>query len=157
MLFGNLWKIHRLFLFSLCFSLLYFGFWRCSVYPGKTIRSAWIARLSLRYCNFFPHLFFMRDAFFGQLMLMFRCRRANRKLPWFGGQFWEAAFFSPLILRFGARLLCWSKVATANEMWRLLKCPEPCSLGQRRHAKSEADVFKREPRDPWRSRVFIQK
>lgn len=51
----------------------------------------------------------------------------------------EIWLFSLLILRFGARRLCCSKVA--NEMWRLLKCPEPCSLGQRRHVKSEADVL----------------
>lgn len=51
-------KKQQTFFFFLCFFLLYFGFWRCSVNPIKTIPSAWIARVSLRYCNFFPSFFF---------------------------------------------------------------------------------------------------
>lgn len=79
---------------------------------------------------FFPSFIFFFYAWriFGQLMLMFRCHRANRKSLWF----WEPILgslpqkmwlFSPLILRLGARLLCWSKVAMANEMWRFFKMP----------------------------------
>lgn len=145
-------KTQQTFFFFLCFFLLYFGFWRCSVNPIKTIPSAWIARVSLRYCNFFPIFFFffflsVRDAFFGQrsadVTVLPRQQEAPQKM-------W---LFSPLILRFGARRLCCSKVAMANEMWRLLKCSEPCSLAQRRRVKSEADVFKRKPGDPWRSHV----
>lgn len=59
-------KICRLSLFSFCFFLFYFGLWRCSVNLIKTNPSAWIARLLLRYCNFFPIIFFFTcDAFLG--------------------------------------------------------------------------------------------
>lgn len=138
-------KKQQTFFFFLCFFLLYFGFWRCSVNPIKTIPSAWIARVSLCYCNFFSIVFFF---FFSgprstDVTVLPRQQEAPQKM-------W---LFSPLILRFGARRLCCSKVAMANEMWHLLKCSEPCSLALRRRVKSEADVFKRKPGDPWRSHV----
>lgn len=77
------------FFFFLCFFLLYFGFWRYSVNPIKTIPSAWIARASLRYCNFFSIVFFiffsMRDAFFGQRSADVTVSPRQQEAPWFRG------------------------------------------------------------------------